>query len=245
MNPIQTTLEKMAPDRPEWDDLAPENYVPIQDRESNYIQADLEKTTLDQLDTSHHELVAQAVKVARLWASQLKEKIPPSLVLISGKPGAGKTHIARSIWHSQTYVQSGLPCNPFFDASQIFFKAYTLINEGEELHGLLPSSSTFIIIDDLGKEIKPQYIGGGDWPSTREDVWFAIINHAYRQHIPLVITSNLTLAPNDKGETLPGVIGKYSFSRLLEMAPKIDDKDSYVLDLSPVADYRLKLGGRG
>jgi len=62
---------------------------------------------------------------------------------------------------------------------------------------------------------------------------FRVIDWAYGNGVPLVITSNLTI------QELAGHVGRRAWDRLMQMAPT-----GQMVDMSGVPSWRVKAGGR-
>lgn len=200
---------------------------------------------LSELDTSH-PTVALAVAAARQWAERMKESNErgPSLIL-SGPNGTGKTHIARSILWSITTVAvdsdgsampgSRRPRGRFYHAGELL----AALGPDDEMGGALTAvghvigSAPVVIIDDVGAEGTLAYVKGEYQEHERQMRYFRIVDWAYANGVPLVLTTNLSL------QTLAAHVGPRVWDRLMEMAPA-----GQMVDMSGVPSWRVKAGGR-
>lgn len=78
----------------------------------------------------------------------------------------------------------------------------------EKMNALLSNKNRFFIVDDVGQ-------AGFKDESTRNDVWFELVDHIYRNNLTLVITTNLPV----KGESnrLQAYLGSAVYSRLMSL----------------------------
>lgn len=78
----------------------------------------------------------------------------------------------------------------------------------EKMKELIAPNKRFFIIDDVGQ-------AGFKDESTRNDVWFEVVDHIYRNNLTLVITTNLPV----KGESnrLASYLGSAVYSRLMSL----------------------------
>lgn len=200
---------------------------------------------LGDLDTSH-PTVALAVSAARRWAERMKsdEERSPSLIL-SGPNGTGKTHIARAILWSMTTVAvdsdgsalpgSRRPRGRFYHAGELL----AALGPDEELGGALPGvghvigSAPVVIIDDVGAEGTLAYVKGEYQEHERQMRYFRVIDWAYGNGVPLVLTTNLSL------QAMAAHVGPRAWDRLMQMAPA-----GQMVDMSGVPSWRVKAGGR-
>lgn len=192
--------------------------------------------TLIDLDTSDKR-VSDAVQWARKWQERHREHSEASYVLSSQGKGVGKTHILKAILWSKRIVPVGIdgvpsPANQFYMADDLINRLFG--KEKAQARSLIPIKDSFVCIDDVGTESKPEYVGKDSWPRERQVAWFKVVNHCYENKIGLILTTNLKIGPE-----LEDWIGSRSFSRLMEMAPK-----GFMRDLSGVADWRKKASGR-
>lgn len=195
-----------------------------------------EMVNLFDLDTSHPK-VSQAVEWARKWQVRSKDHPDASYILASTEKGVGKTHILKSILWSEQIIPVGIeglpsPANHFYMADDLINRLFG--KERARVGSLIPSKDSFVCVDDIGTESKPEFVAKDSWPRERQVAWFKVVNHCYENQIGIIATTNLKIGPE-----LEEWIGSRAFSRLMEMAPK-----GFMRDLSGVADWRKKASGR-
>lgn len=145
-----------------------------------------------------------------------------SLILV-GDLGVGKTYMGHAYIESlirEGLLQNGEICMgteinllaPVADAG---------FNQPEEMKRLLNPIYKVYFIDEVGRAAIRN-------PANRHAVWYALVNHAYVNHIPIILTTNCGTAPmdyvnpvtNERSRTseLEGWIGDASLDRLRYMA---------------------------
>lgn len=214
---------------------------------------------LASLDTSHPQ-VKQAVKMARLWAQRKRDGYQDASLILCGKNGAGKTHIALAIWWSmldtvtdvaQTPGQYGEPLADYpVRPTGRFYLSNDLLglmgqSRDPETGVVLPTRAAsvigyppLIVIDDIGLEQAIPFVKHEQQEEERHARIFKVINHCVG-NVSVIITSNKTWPE------LSNYIGKRAASRLLQMAPAVAGTgDSFIVDMFDVPDYRRKQGGR-
>lgn len=110
-----------------------------------------------------------------------------SLVL-SGKLGVGKTWTAYA--YARELVSRGilLPSSLVHgtESSLLTPLAVAGFERPAKVFKFLNSNNKFYIIDEVGRSnIRPE---------IRHEIWYEIVNHAYENHVPLVITTNKSTA---------------------------------------------------
>jgi DNA replication protein DnaC len=207
---------------------------------------ELRPVRLGELDTRHHPLVKTAVDAARQWAARYQdgESKAPSLVL-SGPNGTGKSHIARAIWWSittaamddggQIDAATRRPVGKFYLAAELL----AMLSPDDEMRGQLPGvgqvigAAPLVVIDDVGAEGVIQFVGKEYQTHERMVRYFRLVDWAYNNDVPLVLTTNLPLPE------LAGHVGPRAWDRLNEMAPA-----GQMVSLWGVPSWRVKAGGR-
>lgn len=141
------------------------------------------------------------------YADNFPHKDGQGLILI-GDYGTGKTHLAVAILHQ--LLQKGIS-GLFATVPELLEEIRKSFNgdKGNTKSDLLDSikNAEFIILDDLGAE------KASDW--VREQL-FMIINARYEDMLPIIITSNLMIDADGKGE-LEDKVGARTVSRIIEM----------------------------
>lgn len=140
----------------------------------------------------------------RLERLRTGEGLHKTSIVFLGVVGSGKT------WLSYGYVldairqgliqPSEVSITTEFVLSAIAKSGYQKDQKMQEL--LSPKHKVFII-DDVGQADLKDI-------SSRNEVWFELVDHIYRNNLTLVMTTNLTV----KGDRLQKYLGKAVFSRL-------------------------------
>lgn len=167
-----------------------------------------------------------------------------SIVLI-GHLGVGKT------WTSYAYARQLIEEGVLSPGEVCFGTEIGLLtplalatyDRTEKIQAFLDPSKKFYFIDEVGR---------ATFKSTelRHEIWYAIINHAYENHIPVVITTNKSSRPNPVSDTktnkqysneLEAWIGEAAYDRLKYMA---DDGVIIPGDVNKRAEVNAVLDGQ-
>jgi len=146
-----------------------------------------------------------AYQIAYQYAKDFSPDKGEGLIII-GKPGTGKTHLAAAIanyciMHHETELKFGNFVDILDSIRRTFRNEQTESEQRDELIYKL-QEMPLIIIDDLGKEKVSEW--------TRE-ILYRIVNYRYAECKPLIITTNLT--PNQLAKTVDSA----TVSRIIEM----------------------------
>jgi DNA replication protein DnaC len=220
-----------------------------------------ERVTLDTLDASHPK-VAYAVSMARTWAQRKRASYLDASLVLCGPNGVGKTHIARAIWwsmttratrpewdeESQTFVEQPLPGTEqpsgLFKLSNDWITALGQTRDADT--GLITTArasalvgtSPLVVIDDVGAEQAIPFIAGEQQAIEKEVRFFKLVDYCYTAQISLVVTSNKPLAE------LATHLGRRAWDRLTQMAPRLPNGDSFMVEMFDVPSYRVATSGR-
>jgi DNA replication protein DnaC len=214
----------------------------------------LSPVSIGDIDTGHHPKVANAVKMARAWADRKRAGYEDTSLILAGDNGTGKTHIARAIWWSITQAVTDDKGQALADYQRVpagkFYMSNELIalmgNSRDEFTGVLVPASPnrvlgtppMLVIDDLGSEQVIPFVAKDDQEAERQARLFKVIDYCYSRQVSVIVTTNLSIADFQK------FVGRRSWDRLVEMAPRLPNGDSFIVDLFGVPSYRLRNGGR-
>jgi DNA replication protein DnaC len=167
-----------------------------------------------------------------------------SIVLI-GHLGVGKT------WTSYAYARQLIEEGALSPGEVLFGTEIGLLtplalatyDRTEKIQSFLDPSRKFYLIDEVGR---------ATFKSTelRHEIWYAIINHAYENHIPIVITTNKssrrsvtrdTKTNKEYSNELEAWIGEAAYDRLKYMA---DDGVIIPGDVNKRAEVNVALDGQ-
>lgn len=162
--------------------------------------------------------VADAFEIVADYAENFNEyRETGTGLILKGKPGCGKTHLAAAIAQELifkgTIVKFMLTPVLLEEIRKSYNKKYF---EGETNILSQLSSVQLLILDDLGAE-KPT-----EWVTEQ---LFILINKRYEEMKPTIITTNCT------GQDLAARIGERTASRLVEVSKIVNIK---------AGDYRIK-----
>lgn len=143
-------------------------------------------------------------KVGMRYSQNFKEmKAKKMGLLIYGQPGNGKTYTSAAIANNLISKYTPTICvsiNSLLDRIKLNYNRWG--NEGEDTIINSLANADLVVIDDLGTEQLTE------WSISRI---YNIIDSRYRNGLPLIITTNVTL------QELEEKYGKRTYDRILEM----------------------------
>lgn len=195
---------------------------------------------LDNFRTDTHSLV-EALRVARAFVEAFP--VVEKGLLLLGKPGVGKTHLAAACL--KEVIRRTAARGVFYDTRELLrlirdtYNPEVRTTEWEVIRPVVEAE--LLVLDDLGAE-KPS-----EWVAETLNL---IVNTRYNQKLPTIITSNYPDAPpGDRGtsETLSERVGVRMYSRLHEMCRFVvlDSPDFRELGSEPSAEALAALQRRG
>ena len=214
----------------------------------------LKPVYIKDIDTRRHKKVALAVKMAYLWAERKRAGYEDISLILSGDNGTGKTHIARAIWWSMVQLVTDSSDKPIegYQPQPVgkFYMSNELLglmgNSCDPVTGILTPASPhnvigtppMVVIDDLGAEQIIPFVHHDDQEEERQARLFKVVDYCYARQISIIITTNLEI------EAFKSFVGRRSWDRLVQMAPRLPNGDSFIVDMFGVPSYRLESSGR-
>ncbi len=205
----------------------------------NYRNATLETFQIPQVENPiARENLGRALREVKAFVREFPLADPPGL-LMSGGPGAGKTHLA--IAAMKELLKRGFEC-VFFDYQNLLdrirssYNAASGASDREAYRSALEAE--VLVLDDLGAHRVTDWV---------EDTVTSIITYRCNQRKPLIATTNLEMSGqqveyvsaggiNVHRKNLAETIGTRAHSRLFEMCRQVRIFD--------VEDFRTHRGRR-
>jgi hypothetical protein len=193
-----------------------------------------EMVRLDSLELWSVE-VEKAIELTRQWANERKEHPGLSLVLC-GRPGLGKTHMAKAALWSEAYFVDGQPVCPigqFYLANDLLLRM-----SPEQEKGLLQTAkdlvgnASIIVVDDVGHNLSLPFVKSEWQEDERHGRFHAFFDYCYTNHVSVVLTSRL-----EPKQALCDWIGFHSWDRLLQMARR-----PFIVHIQESGSYRKRKG---
>lgn len=153
-------------------------------------------------DPSHQERFARALTVAWAYA-----EAPEGWLVLLGRSGAGKTHLAAAI--SNRLIERGKPVLFMVVPDLLDHLRAAYKPDADDPYDRLfeqVKNAPVLVLDDLGAQAST--------PWAQEKL-YQIINHRYNAQLPTVITSNHTMASLD--ERLRTRLSDPMFTQVLEL----------------------------
>ena len=157
-----------------------------------------------------HEQIATLVREVKQKCEEYAKR-PEGWLVIQGKTGTGKTHLAFAIAGACINRNLTVFAKPVPDLLDMLRDSYSIGAHGEQMEML--KDVELLVLDDLGAQRDT------GWAL---DVLYQVLNHRYSKKLPLVVTTNLDMRRVDLDERLvsrllDGAETGRGFSRLLLM----------------------------
>lgn len=162
-------------------------------------------------------------------------------LVLSGIVGGGKTWTAYA--YARMLIESGflLPSSVVHGTETGLLLPLTLgFDKAEKTQDFLNQGKKFYLIDDTG-------LCNYKSPEQRQELWFQLVNHAYENHIPLVVTTSMSTvsARNGQKSQLELWIGEAAYDRLKNIADVIIPSDSNKRSMATGLMDKGKIHGMG
>jgi DNA replication protein DnaC len=171
-----------------------------------------------------HPALLAAKKIIVEWS---RTRIQGGGLIIAGKPGCGKTHIAQAIADARGPLATLVNEVEFIKAIQATYGS----RDGQTENSISSryTSAELLIYDDLGAYTSNNL----DW---LQGLYYNLFNGRKEVGRATIITTNLPLIDHAKNSPLRDRVGYRVFSRLLDQV----GEEKYFVDLFSVPDYRLR-----
>lgn len=192
--------ERIEKEKKEFQTATRERY-----RKKVFSKSECEKT----FENSKYEISKVAIKYAKSFISYLNGNNQSSFngLLFYGRTGGGKTYTACAIGNE--IITQGFSCRntSFSDLQDL------KINDTRTYYDTIENPS-LLILDDLGVERKSEYM---------QEIVYQVINTRYKDNLPMIITTNLTL---EEMKNATDLTQRRIYDRILEKCYPVEFKEN-------------------
>ncbi len=178
---------------------------------------------------------------ANRWRSEVSCTPGLSLMLMSDRPGVGKTMLATAMAHTFCDVVFGFDDDSTIVPEDIALVRNAAVRTAKEVmdmaaeHFYLDGRTRLLVIDDIGREGLLRFVKT-DEETQRAEVqfrYYEAINYCYTHEVSVLITSNMLYAQLEK------FFNAATWSRLQQMCPA-----GFAFEAVGLPDYRTIQSGR-
>jgi hypothetical protein len=179
--------------------------------------------------------VERAIQLTRQWAVE-RRTCPGLSLVLSGRPGLGKTHMARAALWSEAYFVDDQPVSPtgkFYLANDLLLRLSPNAEMGiTATVKSLVGGSTLIVVDDVGHNLSLPFVSTEWQEDERHARIHAFVDYCHANQVSLILTSRL-----EPKLALGNWLGRHSWDRLLQMA-----RQPFIVQIEEKQSFRVREG---